>query len=367
MMNFNETNANLEFCNNTTPRSLSVAEAVACVISVFTVVENMIILLAIIKGPVSLRKPPYWFIASLASADLLSGIEVILAIFLPVGSSPLSRVALKGMAVVTFIASIDSLLLVSFDRYLRIAEHAKYNRILSRKVIILLIAISWAVSFIMFLVVPLVGWSCQANYCCRNNGLCICKEAESICGQCSQSFEPFTKSYIVTGVVYFLLAVVIMTGFYSALFRIVKKKTFERHKHNNHVSADPKFKKRELDLAKTLAITLGIFAFCWLPVVALFIADIVITKPVKLLQKAFDYALVPTVINSLLNPIIYSIRLPKMRETAKRVIMCGLFSGSISGSHWASTTSLNRSVRRKTHSKPKTSSRGSKSSDLLSN
>uniref|UniRef100_H2YLI4 G-protein coupled receptors family 1 profile domain-containing protein n=1 Tax=Ciona savignyi TaxID=51511 RepID=H2YLI4_CIOSA len=343
--NWTYSTANYEFCNVSSLRSVSVAEGIACTISIFTIIENLVILLAIIKGPASLRKPPYWFIASLACADLLSGLEVIIAIFVPVGSSPLSRVALKGLAVVTFIASINSLLLVSFDRYLRIADHANYSRILTRKWILLLIAISWLISFVMFLVIPLVGWSCHDRFCCRENGLCICKDIASSCNQCSQSFVPFTKSYILAGVVYFLISVALMTGFYAALFRIVKEKTFDRPKS---YSCEPKFKKRELDLAKTLVITLGVFVICWLPAVALFIADAFITTPNKMLKRVFDYALVPTVINSLLNPIIYSVRLPRMRQTAKQILMCHIFKGSIGRRSWSSSTSLNRSTRRKT-------------------
>ena len=82
-------------CNTVEKRTVTLAESIACLISILTVVENMLILIAIFKGPASLRKPPYWFIASLAAADLLTGAEVILAIFIPVGSSPQSRIVLK--------------------------------------------------------------------------------------------------------------------------------------------------------------------------------------------------------------------------------------------------------------------------------
>jgi len=76
-------------------RRVTTAEIIACTIALFTVLENIVILAAIVTGPISLRKPPYWFIASLASADFLTGIEIVLAIFVPVGESPLSRIALK--------------------------------------------------------------------------------------------------------------------------------------------------------------------------------------------------------------------------------------------------------------------------------
>ena len=82
-------------CETVIDRRVTVSEAVACVISILTVLENVAILIAIKKGPRVLRKPPYWFSASLAAADLLTGLEVVLAISVPVGSSPLSRIALN--------------------------------------------------------------------------------------------------------------------------------------------------------------------------------------------------------------------------------------------------------------------------------
>lgn len=82
-------------CDTRQPRTVSPAELVACVIAVLTVIENIVILMAILRGHRSLRKPPYWFIASLAVADLLTGVEVVLAVFVPIGSSPLIRIVLK--------------------------------------------------------------------------------------------------------------------------------------------------------------------------------------------------------------------------------------------------------------------------------
>ena len=42
---------------------------------------------------------------------------------------------------------------------------------------------------------------------------------------------------------------------------------------------------REVQLAKTLVITLAVFAICWLPSVILFITDIVITEENEKLKK----------------------------------------------------------------------------------
>lgn len=47
---------------------------------------------------------------------------------------------------------------------------------------------------------------------------------------CSQSFVPFNKSYLLVGVLYFVIAVTAMNIFYAVIFRVVKKKTFSENK-----------------------------------------------------------------------------------------------------------------------------------------
>ena len=64
---------------------------------------NFVILIAIIKGPISLKKPQYWFTASLAVADSLTGFGVNLAIFVPIATSPLSQVVSKNSDVFLFV------------------------------------------------------------------------------------------------------------------------------------------------------------------------------------------------------------------------------------------------------------------------
>lgn len=65
-------------------------------------------------------------------------------------------------------------------------------------------------------------------------GLCTClrsKYGEMVCGGlCSQSFVPFQKSYLLVGVLYFIIAVTAMNVFYIVIFRVVKKKTFSENK-----------------------------------------------------------------------------------------------------------------------------------------
>jgi len=314
---FNESATTIHHCDVEEKRKTTLAEGIAVMIAVVTILLNLLILLVIIRGPSSLKKPPYWFIASLAAADLLTGAEVITAIVIPVGTSPLSRIALKGLAVVTFIGSINSLSLVSFDRFIRIRYYAKYEQVLKERRAISLIIVAWIIAFLIFIFLPLGGWSCADLVCCPRDGLCVCKEGfEKECREkCSITFVPFTKDYLVVGVIYFITSIIFMFGFYFSLFQVVKKRTFERTPSSNSNS-----KKREIRLAKTLVITLGAFIICWLPVVILFLIDSSTSRENPILKKVFDICLIPSVINSCLNPIIYTYRIPKMKQILRKKI-----------------------------------------------
>lgn len=84
-----------KICNTPSSRNTTVAEYIACLIAFVTIMENSVILVAICRGNRSLRKPPYWFIANLAVADTLTGLGVLMAVFMPIGDGPASRIALK--------------------------------------------------------------------------------------------------------------------------------------------------------------------------------------------------------------------------------------------------------------------------------
>ncbi len=59
--------------------------------------------------------------------------------------------------------------------------------------------------------------------------------------RCSLTFVPFTKGYLIVGVCYFILSIIVMLVFYVLLFRVVKKRTFERTpstNSNSKVGAD---------------------------------------------------------------------------------------------------------------------------------
>lgn len=123
-------------CDVDNKRETTLAEGIAIFIAVVTILFNAVILLAIVKGPSSLKKPPYWFIASLAAADLLTGAEVVTAIVVPVGTSPLSRIVLKVSGHVTSSPRRRNNISINHDRRARKEKSPLVHRNQERRALI---------------------------------------------------------------------------------------------------------------------------------------------------------------------------------------------------------------------------------------
>ncbi|XP_002132061.3 cannabinoid receptor 2-like [Ciona intestinalis] len=301
------------------PRSISPVEIATSIASILAIFVNFCVLLVIYIGPRAFRTPTFFFISSLATADLLTGITILLAIFLPVSDHSWERLVLKGLAVVCFSASVNNLMVIAGDRYLKINDDRRYGTVFTNRSAAILIVLTWICAISLFLVAPLVGWSCGDDFCtCPRDAMCVCDN-----NYCSQSFTPFSKSYLIVGVSYFVVSLIAMVGLYWAIFASVRRRAGSKRHRNGSVvgpvaSRGPFVmihRRREIRLAKTLVIVMGVFFICWLPVVTLFVYDVIVDD--KRLIVWFDYCLASAVIHPLANPIIYSLRLPRMWCTFK--------------------------------------------------
>jgi len=204
-------------------------------------------------------------------------------------------------------------------RYVKIRNENKYSKVFTNCSSVVLIAFTWTCAIGVFLVTPLLGWSCADGKCaCAPDGMCQCESPT-----CAQSLPPFTKSYVLFGVGYFYVSLLIMLCLYSSIFLMVRRRAGTKRMHNGsvvgRVSRRGPFvmihRRREIRLAKTLMIVMGVFFVCWLPVTSLFLYDVA-TDDQRVIEW-FDYCLASAVVHPLVNPVIYSMRLPRMWITFK--------------------------------------------------
>jgi len=81
-------------------------------------------------------------------------------------------------------------------------------------------------------------------------------------------------------------------------------------------------KEKERKAAKTLAIITGVFIICWLPFFVLAFLTAVVLDPHSVSSTLTSLFLWLGYVNSLLNPVIYTIFSPDFRNTFKRMLPC---------------------------------------------
>ncbi|XP_039175104.1 adenosine receptor A1 isoform X2 [Crotalus tigris] len=175
-----------------------------------------------------------------------------------------------------------------------------YKNVMTPKRAGVAIGCCWLISFLVGMT-PLFGWNRlrEKNYTFNNS---------------CQFERVITMEYMV----YFnffgwvLPPLVLMLIIYIEVFKIIRKQLNKKFGSN---SAYPeKYYGKELQIAKSLALVLFLFALCWLP---LHICNCVNLFSVKseALEKFTSIAICMTHWNSAMNPIVYAFRIKKFRTT----------------------------------------------------
>ncbi|XP_039589758.1 G-protein coupled receptor 3 [Passer montanus] len=239
------------------PLALSPWDVVLCVSGTIISCENAVVLLAILHTP-ALRAPAFLLLGSLATADLLAGLGLLLhgalEYLVPWEAASLLTV---GLLVASFTASVSSLLSITIDRYLSLCNALTYHSesTVSRTHVMLLL--TWGASACCGLL-PAAGWNCLGQ--------------PSACS----AVRPLTRGQLAALAACLLAALAAVLQLYGAA---------------------------------TLAVTLGTPAACWLPFA---LHGLLGGRSSPALHT---YAtLLPAAYNSLLNPVIYAFRNREIRK-----------------------------------------------------
>uniref|UniRef100_A0A4W4EVD0 G-protein coupled receptors family 1 profile domain-containing protein n=1 Tax=Electrophorus electricus TaxID=8005 RepID=A0A4W4EVD0_ELEEL len=259
------------------------------IICLLIVLENSVVLAAIWKNK-KFHLPMYYLLGNLTFSDLLAGFTYMVNIWF----------IREGGVFITLAASIISLLAIAIERHVTMVQMKPYQGSKRGRMFALIVA-SWVLSVFLG-VLPIMGWNCI-----------------DILDQCSTVLPLYSKSFILCCITVFsaiLLAIVVL---YVRIFCIVKSTTPRLVWGPQRKSSIRKAQKY-MALLKTVTIVVGVFIICWLPLFVLLLLDFCCpAQSCQVLLKA-DYFLGVAMLNSLFNPIIYTLTSKDMRRAILRLI-----------------------------------------------
>ncbi|XP_040819446.1 sphingosine 1-phosphate receptor 3 [Ochotona curzoniae] len=275
----------------------------ALVICSFIVLENLMVLIAIWKNN-KFHNRMYFFIGNLALCDLLAGVAYKVNILMSgkktFSLSPTVWFIREGSMFVALGASTCSLLAIAIERHLTMIKMRPYDANKKHRVF-LLIAMCWLIAFLLGSL-PILGWNCLHNL-----------------PDCSTILPLYSKKYIAFLISIFIAVLATIVILYARIYCLVKSSSRKVASHHNS--------ERSMALLRTVVIVVGVFITCWSPLFILFLIDVACkVKECPILFKD-RWFIVLAVLNSAMNPIIYTLASKEMRRAFFRLVCTCLVRG----------------------------------------
>ncbi|XP_050787939.1 cannabinoid receptor 2 [Gopherus flavomarginatus] len=273
------------------------------IVGILCVLENSLVLFLIFASPKIRKKPSYLLISSLALADVLASI-VFVCSFLDFhvlnrtdSSKEIFLLKLGGVNT-SFTASLGSLLLMAFDRYVCIHRPSEYKVIVTRKRAVVAMAVVWiATMFTAFL--PLMGWNC-----CKVNSTC------------SELFPFIDSKYLSSWICLVMILLLCIVYAYVRVLWKAHKHTVYMEKHQTQARQRNAKMRMDIMLAKTLVMVLAIVVTCWSPVLALMTYSLFVSLNDQI-RKGFAFCSTLCLVNSMVNPIVYALRSRELHSSLR--------------------------------------------------
>ncbi|XP_056404289.1 melanocortin receptor 3 [Hyla sarda] len=285
-------NQSSEFCEQ-----IFIKSEVFLTLGIISLLENILVILAILKNR-NLHSPMYFFLCSLAVADMLVSVSnaletIIIAVqtkYLDIGDALLEQLddVFDSLICISLVASICSLLVIAIDRYITIFYALRYHSIMTVKKALALIMVIWV--------------------------SCI------ICGIVFIVYSE-SKTVIVCLITMFFTMLVLMATMYVHMFLFARL-------HVKRIAAlpvDGVVQQRTcMKGAITITILLGVFVVCWAPFFLhlIFIISCPNNSYCVCYGSYFNTYLILIMCNSVIDPLIYAFRSLEMRKTFKEIICC---------------------------------------------
>ncbi|NXR95987.1 S1PR4 protein, partial [Hypocryptadius cinnamomeus] len=269
------------------------------IISCLIILENLLVLLAVLRC-LRGRRWVYSCIASITLSDLLAGIAYLCNLCLS-GSktfqlSPQLWFLREGILFIALAASTFSLLVTAVERYSAMVRPIAENEASKTLRLRGLIVTCWLLALVIGLL-PLLGWNCLCNF-----------------QACSVLLPLYSKNYILFSVVMFSIILLGIVGLYISIFHLVQASS--RQTNSRHG------RRRSLRLLKTVLMILGAFILCWSPLFVLLLFDVFCDSRTCSHLHSLDWTLALALLNSGVNPVIYSLRSVEVRRAVGSLLCC---------------------------------------------
>ena len=256
------------------------------------------------------------FISSLAVGDLMIGLVVMPLIVVSNTVGPSVEHGLKychvtiSVAVMLMFNSVANLGAVTFDRFLAVVVPLRYKSIMTKRVIVPIIAFVWVFSTI-FGFIPFMGWRTVIEPK-RSSGL-FCQVPLNL-----------ARGYIITVCVVGFLPSIFVLAAYIKIFQTAYHHELRIAAAINSVLRNQNDLKlnmiKEMKAAKMVALVLGAFIFSWAPLFIIMIVDIAMKNAVN--SYIYAGAVIFATLHSALNPVIYASMNSEFRDTFKALLQC---------------------------------------------
>ncbi|XP_069739674.1 G-protein coupled receptor 6 [Narcine bancroftii] len=298
-----DNNSSLELQSQMPRQSVDPWDVMLCISGTIIACENALVVVIILNSP-ALRTPMFLLIGSLATADLLAGLGLVMNFFFHyLIHSEVINLLTVGFLVGSFSASVNSLLAITIDRYLSLYNALSYYSERTIAYIHKMLAVVWGVSICLGLL-PILGWNCLSD-------LSTCSIV-----------KPLTKGNLAVLAISFLVNFVIMLHLYIKICKIVCR-------HAHQIALQQHFFGTSYSMTtkksvSTLAIIVGTFGTSWLPfAIYCLVGD-------QGYPSVYTYAtLLPATYNSMINPIIYAFKNQEIQK-ASWLLFCGCFQSNSS-------------------------------------
>lgn len=278
---------------------VSLTKAAFLGVSVLIILENLLVLIAVLFHIRHRRRWVYICIANITLSDLLAGVAYVVNLLMSGRKtfelSPGQWLFREAVLFVALAASIFSLLLIAVERYSTMMKPLRRKSDWKSYRIYILVALCWLAAFVMGFL-PLLGWNC------------ICQK-----DSCSTLLPLYSKSYILFSLVVFFLILTGIGVLYSAIYLHVRRST--------ELGQIPS-RRRYLQLLKTVISIVGVFVVCWGPLFFLLLVDYFCQSRTCGPLKSADWVITLAVLNSAINPVIYSLGSTELRRSIAGLLCC---------------------------------------------